>query len=197
MLITSSLFALMYLLVQYDAEEHIEPSPGFEFQFRQMIPDIKPEPPPPVDPPEYKKPDPPPPKPDDPLVDSVDPVRPPITVDQTALRGADGPPLSTCATTSCSHGRGQGGGQLVPTVRIEPQYPRRAALAGTEGWVKVAFTVTESGAVVDPRIMEAQPPRVFEQAVLRAIVKWKFRPQTRADGTPVRVRAVQRLEFKL
>ena len=34
-----------------------------------------------------------------------------------------------------------GNSQVIPLVRINPQYPRNELLAGVEGWVKVRFTV--------------------------------------------------------
>ena len=91
---------------------------------------------------------------------------------------------------------GQGDGEVVPLVRIAPQYPRKAAMAGTEGWVKLEFTITEAGTVVDPVVLEAQPPRTFNRAAIRAILRWKFKPKIE-DGKPVQRRATQVIEFKL
>ena len=44
--------------------------------------------------------------------------------------------------------------ELIPLVRIAPRYPRKAAMAGTEGWVKLAFTVTKVGTVKDVQVIE-------------------------------------------
>lgn len=198
MIVTAALFSFMHFLVQYEARPGGERSNTFEFQFRQVIPKTEPEPPPPIDEPEYREPDPPPPKPSDPATQSADPARPPVNITLTSLPGTGGPAVALCKVGTCMHREGAGrAGQLVPVVRIQPPYPRRAALGGIEGWVRVSFVVTETGAVVDPRIEESMPARVFDQTVLSTILKWKFRPQTTADGTPVRVRAVQTLEFRL
>ncbi len=86
--------------------------------------------------------------------------------------------------------------ELIPLVRIAPRYPRRAALAGKEGWVKLEFTVTETGTVKDVKVVEAHPKGYFERAAKRAILKWKFKPRV-VDGKPVARRAVQVIEFKL
>lgn len=93
-------------------------------------------------------------------------------------------------------GEGAAEGDLIPLVRIQPQYPRRAALAGIEGWVRVEFTITETGAVADPRVIEAKPPRVFNQEAVRAILKWKFKPRV-VGGQAVPMRATQTIEFNL
>jgi len=87
-------------------------------------------------------------------------------------------------------------GDVVPVVVIRPLYPREAALAGIEGWVKVEFTITETGTVADPRVVEAQPPRVFDREAIRAILKWKFKPRVVA-GAAVERRATQVIDFTL
>lgn len=87
-------------------------------------------------------------------------------------------------------------GQLIPLVRIQPQYPRRAALAGLEGFVIVEFTITPAGTVTDVSVLESQPPRVFDRSAIRAILKWKFKPKV-VDGRPVPMRATLQLDFNL
>ncbi len=87
-------------------------------------------------------------------------------------------------------------GDVIPIVRIQPQYPRQAALDGTEGYVKIEITITEDGSVEAPRVLEARPRRVFDQAARRAVLKWKFKPRV-VDGKPVRRQAIQMIEFKL
>ena len=62
-----------------------------------------------------------------------------------------------------------GNSQVIPLVRINPQYPRNELLAGVEGWVKVRFTVEPDGSVSSPKVVESKPPRVFDSSALRAI----------------------------
>ena len=82
-----------------------------------------------------------------------------------------------------------GNSQVIPLVRINPQYPRNELLAGVEGWVKVRFTVEPDGSVSSPKVIQSKPPRVFDTAALRAIKKWKFKPKVvngiavQQDGT--------------
>ena len=87
-------------------------------------------------------------------------------------------------------------GDIIPIVRINPIYPREAAMKGTEGWVKIEFTITEAGSVKNPRVVEAQPPRVFNREAIRALLKWKFKPRV-VDGVAVERQATQVIDFTL
>lgn len=87
-------------------------------------------------------------------------------------------------------------GDIIPVVVIRPMYPREAAISGTQGWVKIEFIITEVGTVKDPRVIEAQPPRVFNREAIRAILKWKFKPRV-VDGIAVERRATQVIDFTL
>lgn len=87
-------------------------------------------------------------------------------------------------------------GDVVPVVVIRPMYPREAALSGTEGWVKIEFTITETGTVKEPRVVDAQPARLFNREAIRAILKWKFKPRV-VDGVAVERQASQTIDFTL
>jgi protein TonB len=87
-------------------------------------------------------------------------------------------------------------GDIIPIVRINPIYPREAAMKGTEGWVKIEFTITETGTVKSPKVIDAKPPRVFNREATRAILKWKFKPRV-VDGIAVERRATQTIDFTL
>tara|TARA_B100000900_G_scaffold252912_1_gene215565 strand:+ start:2599 stop:3210 length:612 start_codon:yes stop_codon:yes gene_type:complete len=89
-----------------------------------------------------------------------------------------------------------GNSQVIPLVRINPQYPRNELLAGVEGWVKVRFTVEPDGSVSSPRVVQSKPPRVFDSSALRAIKKWKFKPKV-VNGVAVQQDGTQVIEFKL
>ena len=93
-------------------------------------------------------------------------------------------------------GKGKISSNVIPLVRIPPQYPMRAARRNIEGWVKVEFTITESGTVKDAVVVESQPSDIFDQAALRAISKWKFKAKI-IDGEAFEQRAIQVLQFKL
>jgi protein TonB len=87
-------------------------------------------------------------------------------------------------------------GDVIPIVRIDPQWPREALLEGREGWVEVEFTILPDGSVADPEVLQSEPPRLFDRNAIRAILRWKFKPRI-VDGQPVARRAVQRIDFNL
>ena len=89
-----------------------------------------------------------------------------------------------------------GNSQVIPLVRINPQYPRNELLGGVEGWVKIQFVVFPDGSVSSPRVIESKPPRVFDSSALRAIKKWKFKPKV-VNGVAVEQAGSQIIEFKL
>ncbi|HEY7670974.1 MAG TPA: energy transducer TonB [Gammaproteobacteria bacterium] len=66
---------------------------------------------------------------------------------------------------------------VLPLVRIAPEYPARAAARGIEGWVIVQFTITPTGSVRDPIVVEAMPKNVFDDAALKAIARWRYNPK--------------------
>lgn len=86
---------------------------------------------------------------------------------------------------------------VVPVVRVNPQYPIRAAEQGIEGWVELEFTITPSGTVKDAVVLAARPGRIFDTEALRAISKWRYNPKI-VDGKPVERPGVRvRLRFRL
>ena len=54
------------------------------------------------------------------------------------------------------------------------------------------FTVTETGAVRDPVVLEAEPAGIFDEAAKRAVVKFKYKPRVEG-GKPIEVPGVQQL----
>ncbi len=73
---------------------------------------------------------------------------------------------------------------VIPLVRIPPDYPRRAAQRGIEGWVLVQFTITPTGSVTDAKVVDADPKGMFEEAAIRSILRWRYNPKIE-DGQPV------------
>lgn len=88
-------------------------------------------------------------------------------------------------------------GEYLPIVKVSPIYPARAQSQGIEGWVLLKFTVTESGSVQDPVVIEAEPQGIFDDAAKRAVLKFKYKPRV-VDGRPISVPNVQQLiTFKI
>jgi len=77
----------------------------------------------------------------------------------------------------------------IPLQRIPPVYPARAKERGLEGWVQIEFTISKIGTVSDARVVKSSH-RVFEEAALRAIRKWKYRAKTE-NGQPVERRGME------
>ena len=85
----------------------------------------------------------------------------------------------------------------IPLVRIEPDYPMRARQRGIEGWVVVEFTITPAGTIKDAKVLQAQPPDVFDEAAVRAISRWKYNPKIEGGVAVERPGIKVRLDFKL
>jgi protein TonB len=96
-----------------------------------------------------------------------------------------------------SLGAGGGDRDVVPLVRVDPQYPPQARQRRIEGWVDIEFTIGPAGTVESPKVIGAQPPTVFEQAALRAVRRWRYNAKM-VDGVAVARHGVQvRIRFEL
>ena len=86
---------------------------------------------------------------------------------------------------------------VVPIVRVNPQYPLRASERGIEGWVEVIFTISKLGTVKNPSVLNSHPSSIFDRSALKAIRKWKYNPKIE-DGEPVERSGIKvRLKFDL
>ncbi len=79
---------------------------------------------------------------------------------------------------------------------VKPIYPSKAKHSKIEGWVELDFTVAESGAVKDIAVHSASAPGVFEDAAIRALSQWHYKPILR-DAVPRPQRARVRIRFML
>ena len=86
--------------------------------------------------------------------------------------------------------------EAVPIVRIDPQYPREALMDGTEGYVKFRVLIGPDGGVLDVKVTEAAPDRLFVRNALRAVRRWKFKPRI-VDGVAVERWATTSIIFEL
>lgn len=94
-------------------------------------------------------------------------------------------------------GAGSTDSDIVPIVKVNPQYPREAAMKGLEGYVQLNVDIQKDGSVSNVRIVNSSPRRVFDRAAVSAASKYKYRPQIR-DGKPVLVQnfGIQ-IDFKI
>lgn len=143
------------------------------------------------------------------LKPKVSQIQPPLRPVRTALKLSGDPylgdflpnPLETedtenIGTLAPEVGLGAIETDIIPMVKIPPRYPRRAVRSKIEGIVTVEFTITRDGSVIDPSVVQAAPPSVFNQAALQAIRRWKFRPKF-VEGKAVQRRALQNIRFSL
>jgi protein TonB len=86
---------------------------------------------------------------------------------------------------------------VIPLVRIAPDYPPRALSRGLEGWVKVQFTITPTGTVKDPIVVDAEPKQMFDDAALKAIARWRYNPRVEGGVAVERVGVQTIIRFQL
>lgn len=92
---------------------------------------------------------------------------------------------------------GSADGDYVPLVRVAPMYPPQAQARNVEGWVILELTVTETGAVRDPRVVESEPSDIFDRAAINAALKFKYKPRI-VNGKPIEVQGVRyKMTFRL
>ena len=86
---------------------------------------------------------------------------------------------------------------VTPLFRINPIYPRKAALQNIEGFVVLQFDITQTGQVDNISILQASPPQIFNMNAIQALRKWKYKPRIE-DGKTVRQKNLKvQLDFQL
>ena len=119
-------------------------------------------------------------------------LRPDVDGSGFAVGGAD-----MDLDTGTGLGFGAADQDVVPLVRVNPQYPIRAAQRGIEGWVELEFTISRTGTVKDAQVTGYYPSGIFNSAALQAIRRWKYNPKME-NGKPVeRPGVTVRLVFQL
>jgi protein TonB len=86
---------------------------------------------------------------------------------------------------------------VIPLVRINPDYPPSALRRELEGWVQVQFTITAAGTVKDAIVVSAEPKDVFDDAALKAIARWRYNPKVENGVQVERVGVQTRILFQL
>lgn len=82
-----------------------------------------------------------------------------------------------------------------PTIKFLPQYPGEAASKKIEGYVVLSFRVGSDGAVENLKVVESEPPQVFEDSAKQAVSKWVYPAQTGTSSTPIGKGSEQRLRL--
>jgi bla regulator protein blaR1 len=87
-------------------------------------------------------------------------------------------------------GMAQGDRNLIPIVRINPNYPPSALAAKLEGEVNLQFTIAANGTTKNIVVVESTTPE-FEAPAIAALQRWRYAPATTADGQGVEVPGVR------
>jgi TonB family protein len=69
---------------------------------------------------------------------------------------------------------GQEGSTPKWTHTVEPEYPVDLRAAGIEGWVFIRFSVDSTGTPCDFRMIDSDPPFLFERTALEALRQCRF-----------------------
>jgi protein TonB len=185
--VTLSLLFIMQLLIVTGKQALTDPRERHKLEFVRVkknenlnTQDLTPEKPPkpPETPPETPPQD----------MDNIDPDAPSIDVGR--------PEITANTDIGGPGGMNIAEGDYLPIVRVAPVYPSRALSRGLEGFVDMSFTVTSTGTVKDPIVLQSTSS-LFERAATRAVLKFKYKPRV-VDGIPVEVSGVKtRITFEL
>ncbi len=187
--VTLGLFFVMQSLIKSGGSALTDPPKGSVLDFVRVKKeesaqkkDRKPKKPP--------QPEQPPPQMDQPQMDAPSPDGEGSSMEFAADVGADVSLDGGIALES-------GDGEYLPIVKVAPVYPRRALSRGIEGYVIVEFTVSKQGTVKDPKVIEAEPADIFNQAAVDAAMKFKYKPRV-VNGEATEVSGVQnRITFQI
>jgi TonB family protein len=72
---------------------------------------------------------------------------------------------------------------VIPLVRIAPDYPPEAVQQRLEGHVILEFTITAEGTTKDITVAESSSP-IFDEAAIKAVSRWRYSPRL-VDGAGV------------
>lgn len=91
---------------------------------------------------------------------------------------------------------GNGNMEVIPLVRMRPMYPKKALRMKKEGYVTMRFTINPDGTVRKVQVIKSAPKKLFDQAAVRALKKWKFKPKL-VNGKAVAQEGEQTINFTL
>lgn len=104
----------------------------------------------------------------------------------------DGPYLG-----SGGGGRGSADGEPIPLVKPLPQYPRKAARSGKEGFVILKIDITAAGTVENVRLVRSKPRRLFDQAAIKNAYQYRYRPKMVAGKPVAKNDHLVQIDFKI
>lgn len=169
---TFGLFAFMAFLISNDQVGIIEGLPPVVVEVIELPEDSKPEPfvrkqlQPPVPPP----------------VMMVSKTAPEVTEVNSEIGYVPSEISIKSSTTEVISMNNQRDTEARPIVRVNPKYPMDALRNGIQGWVRLAFDISDIGEVINVKVLDSEPKRVFDKAAKQALRKWKYRAKS-VNGT--------------
>ncbi len=140
-------------------------------------------------------PDPTPDEPEPIVEPEPEPEPEPLPPDMIALIGTPGPP--PIGNTGPLIAGVAGVSLPVLLDKIQPAYPELARKAGIQGKVYLQAIVTRTGDIKDVSVLSAAPPGLgFEEAALKAVRQWKYKPGEQ-NGRAVDVYFTVAVEFTI
>lgn len=85
----------------------------------------------------------------------------------------------------------------TPQYRMEPKYPHQALKRRIQGFVLLSFDINSKGRPKNIKIIDAQPPRIFNREAMRALKSWKYQPLIINGQAQVYPNQQVKLEFKI
>jgi TonB family protein len=85
---------------------------------------------------------------------------------------------------------------LTRVKGIELDYPSEALRRSVEGWVDVSYTVTAEGRVTTVKVLDSNPPGIFDAAATKALTRVRYQPMTQG-GKAIAVGTKLRIAFRL
>lgn len=101
------------------------------------------------------------------------------TVGGSAIAGGIGAMGATSAGSDGNNG-------LTPLIRVQCDPPRQAKIEGIKGQITLQYNVNKNGTVENVHVVAGNPPRVFDQSCIRAVLQWRFKPKM-VDGKAIAV----------
>jgi protein TonB len=84
--------------------------------------------------------------------------------------------------------------EIIPFGTRQPNIPEYAWKNKIDGWVLVAYSVNTNGKVGDVRVLDSQPPGVFDEKVIAAVSDWIYSADD-LRGRKAKVQLTQRIEL--
>ncbi|PIM54618.1 hypothetical protein CS062_03070 [Roseateles chitinivorans] len=82
------------------------------------------------------------------------------------------------------------GAHATPKIvkKVPPEFPAEAARQSiSQGSVRAKMNIDPDGKVSGVEILEAEPRKVFDKAVTRALMDWKFEPSGQKETHEVKL----------